>query len=126
YAVGLGGARDVRYARGLGYAGSFSDARRFRRAHDLGAVARVLVLDGGRKLDGEARAHRLIVLHANLPAGLGHDVADNREAQSAAAILGGEVRQEELLLIVRADAAARVGDDELDRLGRARLGRDVE
>ena len=38
---------------------------------------------------------------------LGHNVADNRQAQAGAAILGREIRQEQLFLIVARDAASR-------------------
>ncbi len=85
-----------------------------------------LRIDGHWNLDGEARAGRQVVFHAYVRVVLGHDVADDGEAQAGAAPLGGEIGQEEFFLFVGADAAAGIGHHQLDRIGRARLGGDVK
>jgi hypothetical protein len=44
----------------------------------------------------------------------GDDAPDNRQAESAAATLGGVVRQEQLLALAGRDAGPVVGDDDSD------------
>ena len=72
--------------------------------------------DGGN-FDGEARAAGLIVFDANAGVVFGEDVAHDREAQTGAAALGGEVGQEQFLFLVGGDAAAGIGDDDLHGIG---------
>ncbi len=78
-------------------AASYRNSRRVRRPGIHGAAS--ALADGGN-FDNEARSGWLIVFHANMPVVLGDDVAHNRKTQAGAAILGGKVGQEELLLIV--------------------------
>ena len=52
---------------------------------------------GQRQLHDEARADRLVFLHANGAAMVFDDAADDGQPQSGAALLGGEVRQEQFL-----------------------------
>src|ERR1039458_1251494 len=65
-----------------------------------------VVLHDGRDLHDEARAHRLVILHADVRAVLGDDVAHNGESQARAAILGRKIGQKKLLLVLGSDAAA--------------------
>src|SRR5262245_16226042 len=65
-----------------------------------------------RQLHHEAGAGRLVVLDPDRPAVLGHDLVYDRQAQSHARDLRGEVREEESLAILVADARAVVGHDD--------------
>ncbi len=73
-----------------------------------------------RDLDGEARAGRAGCLRRGCARCVGEDVVHDGEPEAGAAALGGEVGQEQFLLIFGRDAAAGVGDDQLDRYRRRR------
>src|ERR1051325_11699859 len=79
-------------------------------------------LDERRDLDDEACARGLVVLDPDGGIMFGDDMADNREPQTGAAILGGKIGQEEFLLVVGAYAASGVCDYQLDGLGGAGVG----
>src|SRR5579862_1757490 len=55
---------------------------------------------GRGEFDDEPRAHRSIVLRANQAVVLGDDPAGDSQSESRAALLGGEMRQEELVLVL--------------------------
>ena len=61
----------------------------------------------------EHRPPRLVVLHPHRALVVGDDAVDDGEPQARAPPLGGEIGQEELLLRRRRDAAAGVGDLDL-------------
>ena len=66
--------------------------------------------------DDEARADGQVVLDADQAVMLGDDAAGDGQAQARAAVLGREVRQEELVLVFGRNAVTAVGDGDLDRV----------
>ena len=77
--------------------------------------------NGGGNFDVEARAGGPIVFDADARAVFGKDVVHDGESQAGAAAFGGEVRQEQFFLVSGGDAAAGVGDQQLDGIGRGGL-----
>ena len=65
-----------------------------------------------RQLDDEPRAARHVVGHVDRPAVFGDDAAHDGEAQTAAALLGRVIRQEQFVALGRRNAGAVVGDDD--------------
>src|ERR1700756_290503 len=66
------------------------------------------------EFENEAGADGGIVFYANAAAMFGYDAGGDGETEAGAAILGGEVRKEEFVLVVRGDAMTGVGDDDFD------------
>jgi hypothetical protein len=71
----------------------------------------------GRSVNGESRARRQIVLHPDVRAVLRQDVVHNRKAQTRSPAFGRKIGQEQFLLVLRSDTAARIGNHELDGIG---------
>src|SRR5262249_49330294 len=65
-----------------------------------------------RQLDRKPGAARRVIAHVDAAAVLGNDAADDGEAEAAAGLLGGVVRQKQLFALGRGNARAIVGDDE--------------
>src|SRR5688572_23962104 len=68
----------------------------------------------GRQLDHEPAAARVVVLDADRAPVLGDDLLHDGQPEPHAAGLGGEVRLEQLLLVLAADPGAGVADDQGD------------
>src|SRR6266446_3332561 len=74
---------------------------------------------GGRqfrdgKFDQEARSNRMIVLNVDAAAMFGDDACGDGQAESGSAVLGGEMRQEEFVFVLRRNTGAGVRDTDLD------------
>src|SRR6185503_802782 len=72
-----------------------------------------------RQHEGQPRALSQLALHPDLAAVGGDDAVADREAEAGALAhrLGREERVEDLVEVLRRDAAAVVGDGEHDRVG---------
>ncbi len=83
-------------------------------------------LNDDRDFHGEARAGGQVVLDPNCAVVVGNDIVYDGEPQARAAAFGGEVRQEQPLLVLGGNAAASVGDDQVDGIAGACLRDDFE
>ena len=82
---------------------------------------------GGAEFEDEARAGGLVLFGADGAVVFLEDLGGDGEAEAGAALLGGEVGEEEALAHLVGEAGAGVGDGELDHAGgRASAGGDVE
>ena len=70
-----------------------------------------------RKLENETGTDRGVVFDAEKPVVFGDDAGSDGEAESGAAIFGGEMREEEFVLIGWRDAVAGVCDGDFDGIG---------
>jgi len=71
----------------------------------------------GGEFEDEAGADGGVVFDAEAAAVLGDDAGGDGEAEAGTAVLGGEVREEEFVFVLRGDAVAGVGDDDFDEVG---------
>ena len=81
---------------------------------------------GGAKFEDEARAGGRVIFCADGAVVFLQNFGGDGEAEAGAALLGGEVGEEEALAHLVGEAGAGVGDDELDHAGGERAGGDVE
>ena len=66
---------------------------------------------GCRKFEDEARTDGGIVFNTNATTVLGDDAGGDGETESCAAVLGGEVREEDVVLVAGRDAVTGVRND---------------
>src|SRR5437016_1289019 len=71
---------------------------------------------GCRKFEDEARTDGGIVFDTNTSAVLGDDAGGDSETESCAAVFGGEVREEDVVLVSGRDAMAGVCDNDFNRV----------
>ncbi len=79
----------------------------------------------GDELDDELRAGGLVLFGADGALVLLDDLGSDGEAEAGAALLGGEVGEEEPLAHLVGEAGAGVGDGELDHAGVEQSGGDA-
>lgn len=78
------------------------------------------------KLNDEPGADGMIFLYANGAMMIFDDAADDGQAEPGAALLGGEIRQEEFFFELAGDAVSGVGHGDLDRVaGGNQCGRNL-
>src|SRR6266567_7633341 len=68
------------------------------------------------KLNNEPRADGMVLFHPDRAMMIFHDATDDGQAESGAALFGGEIGQEEFFLELAGHAVACIGDGNLDRV----------
>src|SRR5579863_2150786 len=92
----------------------------------FGSVVGVAVGGGGGEFDDEFGAGRVVLFGSDGASVFLDDLGGDGESEAGAALLGGEVRQEEAFAHLVGEDGAGVGDGELDHAAGEQIGGDAE